>query len=191
MRFQHKREFYIPKGAVKFADRESSAVVYAFTNAKGKPALIGFHGRAQKPDFHYYYRDEERRERAAREFFKRWRDWEAARKAYRAKPHSLKVGSILRSSWGYDQTNIDYYEVTKLIGQQMVEIREIEQTSYENGWLRGRCAPLPGAFKGEPMRKRARDNSVKIASYAYAFLIEPKIEAGIPVYEDSGWTAYA
>jgi hypothetical protein len=32
----------------------------------------------------------------------------AKRQAERKAPHTLKVGDILVSSWGYDQTNIDY-----------------------------------------------------------------------------------
>jgi hypothetical protein len=27
--------------------------------------------------------------------------------------HELEVGSILSSSWGYDQTNVDYYKVIR------------------------------------------------------------------------------
>ena len=33
-----------------------------------------------------------------------------------AERDGLKVGDVLRSSWGYDQTNVDYYEVVELVG---------------------------------------------------------------------------
>lgn len=36
--------------------------------------------------------------------------------------HPLKVGDILKMSWGYDQTNIDFFKVTKLCGTTMVEL---------------------------------------------------------------------
>lgn len=39
--------------------------------------------------------------------------------------HTLKVGDILYSSWGYDQTNISWYQVTQLVGKQSVKIRKI------------------------------------------------------------------
>ena len=41
--------------------------------------------------------------------------------------NSLQIGSILYASWGYDQTNIDFYEVTKLIGRTTLELRELGQ----------------------------------------------------------------
>lgn len=35
------------------------------------------------------------------------------------------VGDILRCSWGYDQTNVDYYQVVALVGVSSVRIRKI------------------------------------------------------------------
>jgi hypothetical protein len=194
-RFPPHRSHYIPKGAVRFADRQSSAVVYAY-ESQGKLCLMGFHGKAQKPDFHFTYgKSVERREAKAREHFESVRRSEAAaierREKRKAEGHCLKVGSILRASWGYDQTNIDYFEVTALVGAKMVEIREIAQAAHETGSLVGKCVPLPGAFTGKPMRKLAQGNSVKIYSFAHAYLVEPKMIAGVPTYEASNWTAYA
>ena len=37
--------------------------------------------------------------------------YKAERKAERSKPHTLKPGTILYTSWGYDQTNIDFFVV--------------------------------------------------------------------------------
>jgi hypothetical protein len=45
-----------------------------------------------------------------------WDSWQARKVTDRMKrqmPHSLKVGDILYSSWGYDQTNISFYVVTR------------------------------------------------------------------------------
>lgn len=191
---KHRREYYVPKGAMKFADRESSAVVYAYER-NGKPYLIGFHGRAQKPDFHYSYRSKEQREAKARSFFEGRRLSEAFRKEQRVKavaqPRGLEVGDILRSMWGYDQTNIDYYEVTGLIGKRMVEIREIAQGKEEcDGWLMGKCVPLPGQYVSEPMRRMASAGGVKIDSCSNAYRVEPQVIAGVPTYQPDSWTAY-
>lgn len=192
-RFPPKREHYIPPKARKFADRQSTAVLYAYER-DGKLLLMGFSGKRQKPDFHFHYgTSAERREAKGREFFASVRRSEAFRMEQRekrkAQGHELKVGSILRCSWGYDQTNIDYFEVTRLIGAKMVEIREIEQDSV-GSWT-GKCVPLPGAFRGKPMRKLAQGNSVKIYSFAHAYLVEPEMKGGVPVYGSSNWTAYA
>lgn len=37
-----------------------------------------------------------------------------------------KVGDILIASWGYDQTNVDYYQVVALVGTSSVRIRKIQ-----------------------------------------------------------------
>jgi hypothetical protein len=187
-----ERAHYIPKGAVKWRDRQSSAVVYAYERP-GQFLLMGFHGKAQKPDFHFRYPSAEKREEKAKAHFEAIRAREAfaieRREKRKAEGHKFKVGSILRCSWGYDQTNIDYFEVTALIGARMVEIREIEQASH--GEWTGKCVPLPGKYRGKPMRKLAQGDSVKIYSFAHAYLVEPEMVGGVPVYGASNWTAYA
>ena len=53
------RDFYIPKGAIKIADKASDGIVYIFRSAKARPAAMAFHGKAVKPDWqglrgHFY-----------------------------------------------------------------------------------------------------------------------------------------
>lgn len=38
---------------------------------------------------------------------------------------TAKVGDILRCSWGYDQTNIDFYKVVAVVGKASVRIRKL------------------------------------------------------------------
>lgn len=93
------------------------------------------------------------------------------------------MGDILRSMWGYEQTNIDYYEVTALIGKHTVEIREVSRQSEETQSMQGVCVPVPGAYIGEPMRKRADESgSVKINSFAWARKVEAKTVAGVKLF---------
>ena len=118
----------------------------------------------------------------------------AEQAAKRAGGHKLQAGDVLRCSWGYDQTNIDYYEVTRLIGRRMVEIRKIGAESIESGSMTGECVPRPGHYVGEPMRKTVSDydgQSVRIASYAGAHKIEAREVAGVKLYPVDHWTAYA
>lgn len=186
MRMKPQREFYIPAQACRVADKLSSAVAYLSTNAAGKPVAMVFQGRRQKPDWHYRFATVAAREARVRSFFELVRANEGAKQRRQATPHKLTVGDVLRSSWGYDQTNIDYYQVTALIGATMVEIREIGQDTEATGSMSGRCVPVPDRFIGEPMRKRGDGESVKIASYAWAYKIEPTEPApGVRVYESS------
>lgn len=78
--------------------------------------------------------------------------------------NSLQIGSILYASWGYDQTNIDFYEVTKLIGRTTLELRELKQELISDGFgLSGKTKPIPGNYISPPFRKRINmHGSVKI-----------------------------
>lgn len=38
--------------------------------------------------------------------------------------HSFKVGDLLFSSWGYEQTNVDFYQVVALKGRTMVTVKK-------------------------------------------------------------------
>ena len=107
--------------------------------------------------------------------------------------HKLRVGDILRCSWGYEQTNQDYYQVTRLAGRTMVELRRIGVDSRETGFMRGLCKPLRNRFIGGPIRRRVQQYSaVAINSYQYAFPEEPVGYRGNkPVYRAHHWSSYA
>lgn len=206
-RFKHKREFYVPKGARQFRDRNSSAVVYAYekeaANGKVRYYLIGFHGRAQKPDFSYWYASAEQREKKARAHFEAWQANEAAKRERAAKAkagvaaHDVKVGDVFRASWGYDQTNIDYFECTKLIGKTMMEVRQIACEREDAGCFdQYKVVPALGQYIGEPERKKIQvwkgSPYFSFASFANAYRMDPIAKIGNkPVYEASHETKYA
>jgi len=173
MRMVMPREFYIPKSGARLVDNGGTdASVYVYETA-GKPYAIAFHGKASKPDWHYSFRSEASRDERIAQFIagrKSHAEYRAKCKAETVKPHTLKVGDILSSTWGYDQTNVDYYEVTRVPGPMSVEIRQIAaNSSAEEGFMTARCWAAPGKFIGKPMIKRANSsNSVRIASYASA-----------------------
>jgi hypothetical protein len=85
----------------------------------------------------------------------------------------LKVGDILESSWGYDQTNIDFYQVVKLVGKSSVSLRQMACASTpEQGFMTAYKTPTTPL--GEPFTKREgqlEDGKpyVRLSSYAYAF----------------------
>lgn len=198
---KHKREWYIPKGAIAVYDKQSDAVAYLYNetrlirgSTKAIVGGLGFVGKAQKPAWHFLFTSDERRAAHVKQFF----ESRQATVAFKAKmrkeqneaPRGLNVGDLLRCMWGYEQTNVDYYEVTALIGEHMVEIRKIAATSYEDAWQQGESIPLPGKYIGEPMRKRARQGYVRLNSYSGASKMEPQNVAGVKVYKSTRWTAY-
>lgn len=46
----------------------------------------------------------------------------AKKVAEKVNEFGVKVGDIFYMSWGYDQTNVDFYQVTELVGKQSVKV---------------------------------------------------------------------
>lgn len=213
---QQARLFYIP-AAVREARtfqltraKAGDAEAYTWKDATtGRLFAVCFLGRAQNAwsgrqstGGAYWFRTEaQRRAFIARlcEVARSIHERHAKRKAEKAEAlkagHALAVGDVLRASWGYDQTNIDYYQVTKLVGKQSVEIREIAQQRMETLSMQGECVPMPDVFKGEAMTKRVSTygdrDSVRLNSFSSAYKVQPKVIAGLKVYPASHWTAHA
>ena len=49
----------------------------------------------------------------------------AANTAQKVNKYGVKVGDLFYSSWGYDQTNIDFFQVVALVGASSVRVREV------------------------------------------------------------------
>lgn len=57
-----------------------------------------------------------------------------------------QIGDIYRCSWGYDQTNVDYYQVTR-VTDKSVWIREVCQSRDYDGFMRGHASPALNEFQ--------------------------------------------
>lgn len=57
----------------------------------------------------------------------------------------FKKGDILYSVWGYDQTNIDYFQVVKAT-EKSVWIREIDKKKTYKGHMHGSSLPIKDQF---------------------------------------------
>ena len=61
MRARRTRRSYIPAGSEQITDAESDAVIYVYEDEDARPSAVAFHGRAQKPDWHHWFRDDKAR----------------------------------------------------------------------------------------------------------------------------------
>ena len=84
----------------------------------------------------------------------------------------ITVGDIFYSSWGYEQTNIDFYQVVG-VTDKTVKLRKISQ---ENDWSEdrnngGKTIPKANEFTGEAFSRKRRDGHefLKISDYCYAY----------------------
>lgn len=99
-------------------------------------------------------------------------------------------GAIVEWTWGYDQTNVDYFLVTKRT-DKMVTLQPIGQKnvpSNDDAWLTGHCVPDPESVLPEPPIRRKvqvwgdKEQGIRIKSYGWASLWDGK---------PSRWSAYA
>jgi hypothetical protein len=109
-------------------------------------------------------------------------------------PTPVKVGDFFYSSWGYDQTNVDFYEVLSLSASgKTAKVRQVATFAVSetaNG-SSVRVAPIPGSvhpYETKTLTKRIKAGyqgrpSFYVASYATAYLWDctPKHETG------TGW----
>jgi len=160
----------LPGGIYKPASDGLTAVVLL---EKAHLCAYGFRGRSMKPAFRYRFGDEAQRSAYVDEWLRYANQLIAERldRSERARAsHSLSVGDVLYSSWGYDQTNIDFYEVVSVRGA-CVDLRELKQNRNEQAiGMQGTCTARRGEYAGEIIRgKRPTGlNTIRIASYATA-----------------------
>jgi hypothetical protein len=141
---------YVPEGAMKHAHEDAGAVVYYFRDRRGKPSAIAYAGTAYRPAFHHCYADEAKRE----QHVSRWLEVQRAKCANRmerqqerkAATHTLVVGDVVWSSWGYEQTNVAFYQVVRVVSAKSVEVRQISQETTEDGFMSGRTIGLKDQF---------------------------------------------
>lgn len=86
--------------------------------------------------------------------------------------NKIEVGTILYSSWGYDQTNIDFYQVIEN-KNETVFIRPIASKNVRDaGFMSNYVAPIKDRFIGDPMKKRIGCGGIRLKSYSCAWLWE-------------------
>lgn len=190
---------YIPKNATTVRAKNSSAIAYLSTFG-ARPIAVCYYGKQMKPDAQYSFKSDEARAAWLTKWFSDVARIEASRnerKAQRAadlrKPCELSVGDVLSGSWGYDQTNIEWFEVVAVRGRN-VSIRELCVESVETGFMQGKSIPLPGQYRSDKIESRRcmPGGYVRLHSSCTLSKAERNIVAGIPAgFKAAHWTAYA
>lgn len=165
-----KPQRYIGKEYTQFAIKSLdniSGVVYLSNSETGNVFYAKAYTRkALHPKVNHYFNSAEKREAFVKQWIERLVEREdakiAARAAKKAASHKLVIGSILNTSWGYDQTNVDYFQVVGIKSKTMVYLREIAQIQHDDSHV----LPAANNFIGEQFAKRVNPNydSVKISS---------------------------
>lgn len=86
---------------------------------------------------------------------------------------TVKVGDVFVSSWGYDQTNIDYY-IVRSVKKATVVISPLGQTRKYTGSMQGECVPNLTQIGDRTITKRIQRSGsngvcLKLTSYSWAY----------------------
>jgi hypothetical protein len=140
-----------PKGAIAVVENELAAI-YVYQMPLGKLGVLVYRGSAGRPEKHIAFKDAD----AATGYIAGWLSSAQESVNFRAKRQAakrewqnpLKVGDQLYTSWGYDQTNVEFYAVTRVSGKR-VWVREIAGDYVATGDMTGRTRPAsPVKFIG-------------------------------------------
>lgn len=114
-----------------------------------------------KPLLHYYYSTEDQMMQSVnaaltnlKTNLKSREEMKNRKKEVRANMvNPFSVGDILYNSWGYEQTNIDFYQIIE-VGKKSVKIMRIK-SKYEGdcGFMSNYVSPDKDNFYGEPKTK--------------------------------------
>jgi|TARA_R110002020_G_scaffold417866_1_gene627120 hypothetical protein len=186
------REFYIPKNAKEIKDVNTDAVAYVEDWEDGtKYTAMVFAGKRSKYDKYYGFKTAERRDEYVKEYFEDIAASYESKKEYAEKKKAMatenqekyKVGDVLVSSWGYDQTNIDFYQIVKKT-KSMVTIQKIGKEYLDTKFASEELVkPVKNAFIGKEIKKKVGAYGVSLNTYADASLWD-----GQPQYQTAyGW----
>lgn len=101
----------------------------------------------------------------------------------------VEIGDIMMSVWGYEQTNVTYYQVIGLKGKRSAILCEIEQERIPSkNWCEYKVKPIRDQFIGDSFSVRIKGDSCRINEYQSATLEKPD-ESGN--YREMRITEYA
>ncbi|MHB9331402.1 hypothetical protein ACP3S7_28290 [Phytobacter ursingii] len=91
---------------------------------------------------------------------------------------TVDVNDVFASSWGWEQTNVTFYQVISTHGKKTVVVREIRGISdYDSFKMSGTKKAAVNDFVGEPIKRQIKDDSdepyIKIEDYEYAYKSDP------------------
>jgi len=129
--------------------------------------VLAYKGKATKQSFYESYMSEEKRNQRVAEFFAGLESHQATQAEYRAermKPHTLKVGEVLYGSWGYEQTNCEFWEIIA-VTKNGATLRQLgqEEVPGSQGFMSEKVVAKVGQFYGPAVKVRVSGyNTCKI-----------------------------
>lgn len=138
---------FIPINAEAREFPAAAVIAYCYQSDRG-PAFVAYKGRQGKPARFFAFGSVERRDDNLAGYVKQEAEREEYKRARRETGHGLEVGDIVYSMWGYEQTNVDFFEVVRAPSGRSAVVRQIEADTIEDkpGSMTGKTTPKPGQY---------------------------------------------
>lgn len=100
-----------------------------------------------------------------------------------ANKFGVQVGDIFSASWGYDQTNVDFFQVIALVGSASVRVREVYPERIAEKGISGMSADrtykidreiLPAAARSVFIKDQTNGDLKRLKSYAADGISNPQ-----------------
>lgn len=141
-------------------DYKDVPMVVIVNEKNGRPTATGWIGKAKKPSFNYYFMSKAQRARYLqnrRQALIQKREAKIARQEAKKQVKAgdyYQVMDVIQNEWGYNQTNVDFYQVVK-VNPKSIVVRQIAKKSNDHGGpYGGKCAPVRGEFIGSEELKK-------------------------------------
>ena len=183
-----RRDLYLPKemrGDNPNVDSEGTDLAIWTWESGGRLLAVAFQGKSNKPLFFNSFRNDAQRNHIIQEAIsnrKSWLDRKVKQQEDRRNfKHTIQVGDIYYTSWGYDQTNVDFYEVVA-VGDKSISVRAIAQEVTDSDSGSESVVARPGKYIGPSEKKVPNVNGFSVdGHYASKWDGKPKHQTA------SGW----
>lgn len=167
------REFYLGTRFKPVLVNPQWEIHTAEIQSKDAFEVMGFWGKRSKPEFHVKVAKKalvDYIQLKASNFDQSvatTAEWKEKRKSDSARHRDeflakLSPGVILVNSWGYEQTNVDFYQIISVSGRKVRFQRIASRTVRETGWASGTCVACPNEFIGEVRETIVRGAGLKL-----------------------------
>lgn len=193
----HEGKKFFVEGSERYEWPEIKRVVYAHHDLK---IMIVWEGNRKKPVSNYRY-DANSFEKAL-ESEKNWND----RRVQEIKDYEQqckedcekilkesKVGDVFVGSWGFEQTNVNFYQIVSIKGKKF-GFREIKsKADYNSHYMTGKKVPLENEFLNEEVYEKniSKYGNFKINDSIKIKPAEYEMVDGKKVYESMFYSCYA
>lgn len=155
-----------PANSRRITCKISGAFCFVYEDARGRPCAHAYTKTAKKhPAWRFYFSKPEQRDAKVAAFLASQAaraQEQAARRQKSSDGHTLEVGHVFYNSWGYEQTNIDFYQVVR-VTRCGVFVRPVKSKQTDTtGWLTGKVVPDIGNFSGPETFKRVERGTISM-----------------------------